>query len=97
METPIYLSKVAAPKENHYYLALEFSIKFVNESKQPFSSENLIAAYLDGENPIPKESRVWGAVVKELLNRKLIVHAGFARYEKSSGHKKPINIWKKAS
>jgi hypothetical protein len=92
-----YIEAVKQPTENHYNSCYSFALKFLKSQspKSVFTSEHIIAEYNLTENPIPKEGRVCGAVIKKLKVDGLIKFAGYVRYENPLGHGKPCNSWVK--
>lgn len=86
------IKKVIIPDRNYYSECYAFAVKFIKKNHL-FSSEDIIDAYNKIGLNIPKEPRVWGAVMAELSKLSLIYHRGYSRYIKPCGHGKPINIW----
>lgn len=95
IQLQISLDQVQDRTINWYRDCLEYALKFIeNESTMDFTSEDLIYFYEKEGNPKPAEKRVWGAVIRELKSRKLIIHHGYTTYRNPLGHCKPVNIWK---
>jgi hypothetical protein len=86
------IKKVAEGKSNYYLECFSFAKKYAKKWNI-FSSEDIINAYEKVGKPLPKEPRVWGAVMKELHKINAISHYTFGKYKKPCGHSKPINIW----
>ena len=89
----IAIDRVEANPKNYAKICYEFAVRSIRRRKK-FTSEDLISAYESNGYPIPKEGRVWGAVIRKLKSEGLIRHYGFGTYQNPSGHAKPVNIWK---
>lgn len=87
-----YLESVSSSINNQFYSCYFFALNWIRQNRD-FTSEDLITAYNHSGNPIPKEVRVWGAVIKALKKAKFIRNNGFGVYKKPCGHAKPVNIW----
>jgi hypothetical protein len=90
-----YIEEVKKPQDNYFDCCLYFAQNWVNDQKEPFTSEDVRAAYAATENPQPRESRVWGAVFRKLKNDGKITHLGFVRYKDKAGHGRPSSQWEK--
>lgn len=87
------LAQVEAGIDNHYNICYAYALLFLSKTSDPFTSEDLIECYLIDGYPMPREKRVFGAVIRQLLNYCLIKHNGIGKYKKKSGHSKLTNIW----
>lgn len=90
MET--YLEQVKKPDLNHYEKCLQFAMNWINR-KDVFTSEELINDFKEQTEIEPKEPRVWGAVMRELSNKGLIIPVGYTTYKGKQGHGKPTRMW----
>jgi hypothetical protein len=88
-----YIEAVKSAKQNHYLMCYSFALTWI-KGKEKFTSEDLIEDYFAKNNNLPKEKRVFGAVIRELLKYKFIEHSGYSVYKNKAGHGKPINVWK---
>lgn len=86
------IDKVRDNNKVYYLNALDFAKSFVSHQMKPFSSENIIEEYYK-ENEKPRESRVWGAVMRELSKEKLILFHSYQTYRNPKGHSKPSTVW----
>lgn len=91
-QTNIAIDKVQSGNYEYYLRAYGFSLDFVKIQFRPFSSEDIKEAFYK-LNEEPVEPRVWGAVIRELVKEKLILHNGTGIYKNPKGHGRPINIW----
>lgn len=82
-------------KENnygYYELGLNFSVKWVAEKMQPFTSEDLSKdMYLI--LGVPDEVRVLGAIIRKLSKEGRIKFNGYSKYNAKQGHGKPVTVW----
>jgi hypothetical protein len=95
MELKEALLKVEKAESNHFEDFLNFAKQYLSENNNEFTSEDIIDKYNQSGKPIPKEPRVWGAVIRTLSRGNLIEFVGYAKYQKASGHSKPTAIWRK--
>ena len=90
MET--YLEQVKKPDHNHYEKCLQYAMGWINR-KDVFTSEELIIRFTEETGIEVKEKRVWGAVMRELSKKGLIVAMGYTTYKGKQGHSKPSRMW----
>lgn len=65
LATELAIDLVRDNNKDYYLKTLDFASAFVKLHMRPFSSEDIIEAYYKICYK-PKESRVWGAVMREL-------------------------------
>ena len=87
------IKKVSEGKNNYYLECYAYAVKFIKKHSS-FTSEDIIDSYVKKGANLPKEPRVWGAVMRELSKNSLIVHNRIVLYKKPCGHSKPIREWK---
>ena len=92
MNEKIAITKVAEAQNNHYLKCFAYAKEFI-KTHETFTSEDIIDAYVQRGICIPAEMRVFGAVVKELVRQGYLIHFGFSKYKKPSGHSKICNVW----
>lgn len=84
------------PQTNYYSQCYNFAENWI-KSNLRFTSEDLIEAYKLSQNPLPKEPRVWGAVISNLRKLNSIKAVGTTKYKNPNGHQKPCYIWESNS
>ena len=88
------IKKVSEGKNNYYLECYAFAVKFIKKHSS-FTSEDIIDSDVKKGANLPKEPRVWGAVMNELAKKNFIFSSGyFTPYRKKSGHSKPTREWK---
>lgn len=90
--TEMAIDRVRDNNPDFYKCALSFAMKFASQMMKPFSSEDVIEAF-EKENEKARESRVWGAVMRELSRNNLIIFHGYQTYRNPKGHSKPSTVW----
>lgn len=95
IQLELALDRVTDRTFNWYEDCLTFALNNLQKLPGQFTSEDLIFLFNESGNPKPLESRVWGAVMKELQKRKLIKSIGFVKYRKPEGHCKPSTLWER--
>lgn len=86
------VARVRKNQSEYYLKAYDFAKKWVNETFKPFTSEDIKAAFYEG-NEKPNEPRVWGAVISSLRDEGLIFFHGYTRYKAPEGHQRPSTQW----
>ena len=76
-----------------YIEALEYSIHWVNSKFKPFTSEEIRSDFELKFNKVADIPSVWGAVVRELKKRNLIIEHGFSLAKNKQAHCRPVRIW----
>ena len=97
MQVQPYIQQVADAKDNIYEQCLSFAENWLKNQTTVFTSENLIADFNKSETTLPKEPRVWGAVVQSLSRRKLITLIRYEPYKGKKGHGKPAAVWARSN
>lgn len=92
LNTDIAIDKVRDNNKEYYLRALDFAQSFVKMQMRPFSSEDVKTVFYK-LNEEPRESRIWGAVMRELSRDKLILFHGYQAYRNPSGHCRPSTVW----
>lgn len=82
----------AQGKFNYFDECFAFAKKFVQQN-ETFTSEDIIEAYDKTNAPKPKEKRVWGSVMREIMKLGMIKKTGITHYRNPSGHCKLSNVW----
>lgn len=88
------IEAVQLPEDNHYDVCYSFAIGFISAQRGKFTSEDLILAYGLKKLPIPKEPRVWGAVIRRLYKEERIEPVTWSTYQAKQGHGRPVRVWR---
>jgi hypothetical protein len=88
------LHSVTIPPSNHFDKIVAWCKWWIKGAQgQRFTTEQLRAVYELGAHGVPAEPRVYGAVVKMLVNENLIEPAGYTESKNKQAHKRPIRVW----
>lgn len=87
------IEQVELNNQEYYDMALAFAIEWLKTRMQSFTSEDLKDALYASGIPAPREPRVFGAVINNLKNQKLIKHKGYTQYKAAVGHNRPSSVW----
>jgi len=89
------LQSVTLPPSNHFDKIVTWCKWWVKgEHGKTFTTEFLRAVYEATSDGIPVEPRVYGAVVKQMLNEGLIEAVGWGLSKNKQAHKRPIRVWR---
>lgn len=94
------LENVKHNNKQYFLKAYSFSKEWLKTNLNPFSSEDLKEAFYNVKdhkgnllNELPREPRVWGAVIAELKKDGLINFVKYQKYRNPAGHSRPSSVW----
>jgi hypothetical protein len=84
---------------NHYESCLSFAEGIITMMQvgETFQSAEIINEYnlIMPKDQVPKEPRVWGAVMQSIIKSGKIRFHSYVRYCNKIGHNRPANLWEK--
>ena len=94
-KTDQQIEQTTCPKENYYQECLDWAREFLLQQKEYyFNSDQLRTYHMIWCKNIPREPRVWGAVIKALVKENIIIFATTQMIKPTSANHRRQTIWR---